>query len=165
MKNLKGNSRIHPFNKKGISLFLATGAFIGYLPPFPGTLGTLEGILLYRLTVNFPLFYQTMLLCFISLLGIYTSKIASEVAQKEDPDEVIIDEICGAYLACLGKKTLFELLLVFVIFRVIDIGKPYPLKKIEKAPSGLGIMLDDLVAGLLTNLIVSLIAYGLSSLR
>ncbi len=82
-----------------------------------------------------------MFLFFFIFIGIYLSKIASEIAQKEDPDEVIIDEICGAYLSCLGKNTLFEIILAFIIFRIIDIRKPFFLKKIEKAPHGLGIML------------------------
>ncbi len=98
-------------------------------------------------------------------MGIYSSKIASKLMQKEDPDEVIIDEIGGAYLACLGKEAFFELFLVFVIFRIIDILKPYPLKRVEKVPSGLGIMLDDLLAGLATNLIVSMIIFGWNSLQ
>ncbi|MGC9109955.1 MAG: phosphatidylglycerophosphatase A family protein [Caldimicrobium sp.] len=165
MKSLKGNLKTHLSSKEKISLFWATGALVGYIPPLPGTLGAIEGILLYRLTINFPFFYQIIFLLFISLLGIHTAKVASEIMQKEDPDEVIIDEICGAYLACLGKKTFFEFFLVFIIFRIIDIGKPYPLKRIERAPSGWGIMLDDLVAGLLTNLFVSLITFSLSVMR
>lgn len=162
---MKGNSRVPPFSREGVSLFLATGAFVGYLRPFPGTLGALQGILIYWLTMKFSLFYKLIILLFITFIGIYTSKIASELIQKKDPDEVIIDEISGAYLASLGKETFLEILFVFIIFRVIDITKPYPLKNIERAPTGLGIMLDDLVAGLITNLIVSLIIFGWSGLK
>lgn len=165
MRNLKESLKALLFRGKAFSLFLATGAFVGYLTPFPGTLGALQGILIYWLTMKFPFFYKLIILLLITFIGIYTSKIVAEHTQKEDPDEVIIDEIGGAYLASLGKESLLEIFLVFIIFRIIDITKPYPLKEIERAPSGFGIMLDDCVAGFITNLIVSLIVFGWGALK
>lgn len=159
MRSLRESSKIRLFSVERISAFLATGGLVGYLPPFPGTLGALEGLLLYYLTKSFPFYYHLVIFFLLSFMGIYTSKVVAELTGREDPDEVIIDEVCGAYLASLGKETLLELLFVFIIFRIIDIGKPYPLRKIEKVPYGLGIMLDDLVAGLFTNLLVFLIFF------
>jgi len=165
MRNLKESLKKRPFSLDTFSLFFATGAFIGYVPPFPGTLGSLQGIILYYLTLKYGLSLKIPLLTLLFLLGVYTSQRVSRLSQKEDPDEVVIDEICGAYLSALGKGTLTELLLSFIIFRIIDIGKPYPLRRLEKVGGGLGIMLDDVAAGLLTNLFVSLLILFFGVLR
>lgn len=157
MKNLKENLSIHPFSKKGLSTFLATGAFIGFIPPFPGTLGALEGIILYYFTSGLSFYFHIFISFFIFMIGVYVASYYVKEKGEEDPDEVVIDEICGAYLSAIGKGTLTELLLSFIIFRIIDIGKPFPLKKLEKVRGGWGIMLDDVVAGLLTNLVVTFI--------
>jgi len=154
MKNLKKNLNIHPFSKKGLSTFLATGAFIGFIPPFPGTLGALGGIILYYFTKGQGFYFQIFISLLVFLIGVYAASSYAKEKEDEDPDEVVIDEICGAYLSAIGKETLTELLLSFIIFRIIDIGKPFPLKKLEKIKGGWGIMLDDVVAGLLTNLVV-----------
>ncbi|MFN4196959.1 MAG: phosphatidylglycerophosphatase A [Caldimicrobium sp.] len=147
------------FIGKGIFLFLATGAFIGYLPPFPGTLGAIQGVLLYYLVSSWSLTWHFILLFFLTGLGIWASQIASEVFQKKDPDQVVIDEIVGAYIGCLGKYSFLELTLAFIFFRIIDITKPYPLRKLEHLRGGLGIMADDLLAGVMTNLLVILIKF------
>jgi len=157
MKNLKENLSIHPFSKRGLSTFLATGALIGFIPPFPGTLGALEGIILYYLTSGLSFHFQLLISLLIFLMGVYASSCYAKEKGEEDPDEVVIDEICGAYLSAIGKGALIELLLSFIIFRIIDIGKPFPLKKLERVRSGWGIMLDDVVGGLLTNLVVTFI--------
>jgi len=154
---LKENLSIHLFSKKGLSTFLATGALIGFIPPFPGTLGAFEGIILYYFTSGLSLYFHLLITLLIFLIGVYAASSYAKEKGEEDPDEVIIDEICGAYLSAIGKGTLTELLLSFIIFRIIDIGKPFPLKKLEKIKGGWGIMLDDVVAGFLTNLVVTFI--------
>lgn len=137
---------------------VSTGFYVGYIPPFPGTLGALQGILLYVCLIKFDFLFQGMVLLFVTVLGVIASDRLSKITGERDPDEVIIDEIAGAYLACLGKTSLLELTLVFVLFRIIDITKPFPIRKFESVRGGWGIMLDDLVAGLITNLVVIFLA-------
>jgi len=156
LMNLKESLKSPLFSLTNLYLFISTGGFVGFLPPFPGTLGALQGIILYYLTMNLSPILKLLIALILVVLGIISSGNISRTYQKKDPDEVIIDEIAGAYLASLGKTTLLELTLVFILFRIIDISKPFPLKRLEKLKGGLGIMMDDVVAGLLTNLLVIL---------
>lgn len=159
MMNLKKRQKNLLFSGKGISLFLATGAFIGYLPPFPGTLGAIQGVILYYLVSGRSLIWHFIFLFLLTGLGIWSSQVASQAFQKKDPDQVVIDEIVGAYIACLGKSSFFDLILAFIFFRIIDITKPFPLRKLEGLRGGWGIMADDLLAGIMANLLVTLIKY------
>lgn len=155
--SLRGNLKGLPFSKKGLSSFVATGAFVGYIPPFPGTLGALEGILLYRFTLETAFYWKLLMASLLLILGVLSSGHFSQLTGKKDPDEVVIDEVAGAYISCLGKVTFWEFILAFIIFRIIDISKPYPLKRLERLRGGFGIMLDDVLAGIMTNLLVCLI--------
>lgn len=155
MKSLREKLRNHRSNLDWFYRLISTGFYVGYIPPFPGTLGALQGIFLYTCLINFNLYVLGTILVILTILGVIASGRLSEIKGERDPDEVIIDEIAGAFLACLGKTTLLELTLVFVIFRIIDITKPFPVRKFESARAGWGIMLDDLFAGFLTNLLVT----------
>ncbi len=155
--NLKKKLKTPLSNLEKVSLFISSGALIGFIPPFPGTLGALQGILLYWLLQDLSFFLHLIIVILFTLLGIYTSQMASFVLQKKDPDEVVIDEILGAYLASWGKSGFLELTLAFIFFRIIDIMKPFPLRRLERLPGGFGIMADDILAGLCTNLLVTLI--------
>lgn len=152
--SLKRNLKNSPMSRDWFHLFFATGAFVGFIHPFPGTLGALEGILLYKITQGMALYLKLLLSAFFILIGILSSGYVSILLNNKDPDEVVIDEVAGAYIACLGKTTILELVLVFILFRIIDITKPYPLKRLEGLRGGWGIMLDDILAGVVTNLIV-----------
>ncbi len=140
-----------------VSLLLASGLGIGFIPPMPGTLGSLEGIILAYFTKDLSFVIKLIIFFLITLLGIITADVVSKALQDEDPDEVVIDEIAGAYLSVFVVKSLLDLVLAFILFRIIDILKPPPLKRLERMKGGLGIMMDDLAAGLLTALILFLI--------
>ncbi len=157
--NWKGKWKILPFN---FSLFISTGLLVGFIRPCPGTLGALQGILLYYFTKNWKPLYQISFLAFLVLIGIYSATKTATLLNKKDPEEVIIDEIVGGYLGVLGKNSFEELVAAFTIFRIIDISKVYPIKRLEKLKGGWGIMIDDLVAGAITNLLVSIIFYFLN---
>lgn len=157
MRSLKEKWREGPSNLDRFYKLVSTGFYVGYIPPFPGTLGALQGILLYVGLMRYSPLFLMAVLFFLTALGIVASDRLSKIKGERDPDEVIIDEIAGAFLACLGKTSLLELTLVFVLFRIIDITKPFPIRKFETLKGGWGIMLDDLLAGLITNLIVTLL--------
>jgi len=160
--NLKRNYRILPFNqfdKNFFWLFISSGALVGFLPPCPGTFGSLEGLIFFWFLKDLPLLKQALLIVVITFLGVISSGVTSRILKEKDPEIVVIDEIAGMWIGVMGKHTLLEFLLAFIIFRVIDIKKPYPLKKSEKLPCGWGIMADDLIAGALTNLFVTVFLY------
>ena len=134
---------------------IATYCYIGLLPKMPGTWGSIFALplawVLYKLG-NIP--YWVAFIS-ITLIGIWASKVYSERVKKEDPDEVVIDEVAGILTVFLFvKPTPLMLVLGLVLFRVIDILKPPPIGWFEKLPHGVGIMVDDLLAGVLTGLIL-----------
>jgi len=137
---------------------IATYFFVGYLPKAPGTWGSLFALPLAWFLNKLNLTYYVAILLFITSVGIWASyKTASELG-NEDPDEVVIDEVAGILVTFLFvKPTFLSLLLGFILFRLVDITKPFPIKKIEKIPYGVGIMVDDLLAGVYTGLILVLL--------
>lgn len=158
----KGNYKIHLFNqfdKNFLWVFISSGALIGFLPPCPGTFGSLEALILFWFLKDLPLIYQLSLTLGITILGIIASDLVSKFLKNKDPDFVVIDEIAGMWVSLIGKHSLIEFLLAFIIFRIVDITKPYPLKRSENFPYGWGIMIDDIIAGILTNFSVTLLLY------
>jgi len=154
MRNLKKNLSIHRF-KDIFHLGIATGGFVGFLPFCPGTFGALEGAIIFWFFKNFSFLTQISFTIGISFLGAAASHYAKKFFSKEDPDEVVIDEIAGMWLGLIGKTKAWEFILGFILFRIIDISKPFPLRRLEKLPSGIGIMADDPAGGIMTNLILT----------
>ncbi len=145
-------------NKK-ILLYLSRFAEvypIGHSKYAPGTMGSLIGVLFgYFLILNLDIkFYLIFLLIFI-IVSYFLCEAHLKLYNVRDPKEVVIDEISGQFIAMLGcvkseKSTyiFLSLLLSFVLFRFFDITKIGPIKRFENLPNGIGIMADDIVAGL-----------------
>jgi len=136
---------------------LATGFFIGRLGIAPGTLGTLIGIpILYLVSFNLWTILATAGVLFA--LGLIASNEIIRITGEKDPDEVVIDEIVG-YLMCFVfiEPTLKNYILAFLLFRFIDIVKPFPVNLFERIPGAYGVMMDDLVAGIMTSFILFLL--------
>ena len=135
---------------------IATGLFVGRLP-VPGTLGTLWGVPIVYL-VSFSPWTILVALGVLFFLGLVSSNEVIRMTGDSDPEEVVIDEIVG-YVACFifVEPTLKTYLLAFLIFRVLDIVKPFPVNLFEKLPGPYGVMMDDLVAGLMTSFILFLL--------
>ena len=138
-----------------IAKFISTYFYVGLLPKMPGTWGSIFALplawVLYKL--GSTTYWVAFLL--ITLLGVWSSKVYSESVGKEDPDEVVIDEVAGILTVfLLVKPTPLNLLLGLTLFRLIDITKPPPINYFERIPHGVGIMVDDILAGLLTGLIL-----------
>jgi phosphatidylglycerophosphatase A len=143
-----------------IVLLAATGAGIGYLPWLPGTFGTCLAIplslALNQLAAHAPLSALIALLGFIAC-AIWLSGKAAAILGVKDPKVVVVDEIAGFLIAnFLNRSSASSLILAFVLFRFFDIVKPFPARRAEKLPGGLGIVLDDIVAGLYALLVLSL---------
>jgi len=135
---------------------IATGFFVGRLPA-PGTLGTLWGVPIVYL-VSFSPWTVLVALGVLFFLGLISSNEVIKMTGDSDPEEVIIDEVVG-YVACFlfVEPTLKTYILAFLIFRILDIVKPFPVNLFEKLPGPYGVMMDDLIAGLMTSFILFLL--------
>lgn len=144
---------------KVLSKIISTFFGVGYLPQFPGTAASALTVvayyfLLYRL--NWVIFI--LLIISIFLIGVYFSNILQKDSDEEDPSKIVIDEVSGQLAGIfLVPPRLVYLILAFFIFRYLDIVKPFSLKKVETLPGGWGVMGDDLVAGIITGIIMHLI--------
>jgi phosphatidylglycerophosphatase A len=119
--------------------------------------GTLLGVPLAYL-FGFKWWLVLLVGVFLYFLGVKSAEYMMELTREEDPESVVIDEIVGYFFAFLFlEPTLKALLLAFVLFRLLDILKPFPINLFERMPKGHGVMADDVVAGLLTGFILYLI--------
>lgn len=135
-------------------VWLASLGGVGYFPIAPATAGSGVTVGLYLLMPHDPL-VQLGVLVAVIVLGIWTSDIAGRC--QRDPSYVVIDESAGMLTACfLLPKTPQQLFVAFLVFRLLDIGKCFPMKQLEELPGGWGIMADDIAAGLLTRLLLLL---------
>lgn len=132
-------------------LFIATGAGSGYLPKAPGTWGSLAGVLLwsglYQLDIDMYMAVVTTLF----VIGTAAAGAAEKLLDQGDPGLVVIDEIVGQLIAlALAPAHPLAALAGFALFRLFDILKPFPVGWLDRRiHGGLGIMLDDVAAGLL----------------
>jgi phosphatidylglycerophosphatase A len=159
---------------------------VGYLPIAPGTIGSLVGVGLYlavwgglyqvfeanaaraRLNLLYvftPQLAAMLLLIFVvSMVGIWAATRAEKATQKKDPSIVVIDEVAGQMIALLSGPfwihSWWSILSAFILFRLFDIWKPYPIRRLEALESGLGIMADDLLAGVYALIVNSLLISG-----
>ena len=131
--------------------------YLGHSPFMPGTMGSLGGLAVYFLVRNNEILYGFSIL-FLFVLGIMFSGEAEKVYKQKDAKMIVIDEACGMLLALFFvPMNLFAVILGFFLFRIFDILKPPPAKKMEKLTGSLGIMFDDIVAAIYTNLILQVI--------
>lgn len=149
---------------KLLSKIISTFFGVGYFPVAPGTFTSLLVVMAYKLylyKLSWPLYFLIIFLLF--LIGVYTSSQFASDLSKKDPRKIVIDEACGQLLVLFSlyssvrmSDAWFPVLSCFILFRVFDIFKPYPIKKVETLPSGWGIMMDDLVAAIYAGVIVNL---------
>lgn len=139
---------------------MATGAGAGYVPWAPGTAGTLIAIplsfALNRLAGDsLPL--AALTLAAFTVLAIWSADKAETVFGEKDCSKIVVDEIAGFMVANFAAPAGFApLITAFILFRFFDIIKPYPARRAERLPGGAGIVLDDVVAGLYSLVLVRL---------
>jgi phosphatidylglycerophosphatase A len=101
-----------------------------------------------------------LIILIVSIVGVITSNVIIKSTGKNDPSEVVIDELAGQWLALIGLPHSFGFAIAsFVIFRILDIAKPIPIRQLEQFPRGWGVMLDDIAAGILTFGILQIYIY------
>jgi phosphatidylglycerophosphatase A len=139
--------------KRFFSYCIATGLGSGYAPIAPGTTGSLLALILYILIPLTPWWWLAIVIlaCVIgTITGTYVEK-----QTKKDPGIVVIDEMAGQWLSLLFlPRNIPVFIAAFIIFRILDIVKPFPANRSQKIAGGLGIMLDDVIAGIYTNVLI-----------
>ncbi len=155
--NNSGGLTLPPEPNIAVKAF-ASALFSGYSPVASGTVGSAVALALYFIP-GFEGPYVIMPACFaVFLLGIRASDIM-ELHYGHDPSEVTIDEVVGMWLSLfLLPKSIVIAVTAFLVFRFFDIIKPFPAKKFDNMQGGFGIMMDDVVAGFYTNLLVHFLA-------
>jgi phosphatidylglycerophosphatase A len=141
---------------------LATLCGIGRAPVAPGTVASaVAALLAWPLAAHGGPAGVLAGAAIASLLGVWACSVHARRLGVTDPSECVIDELAGQWLACAFAPLSFEaFLLAFVLFRVFDIWKPGPIRRLEKLPGGYGIMADDLAAGLLAGILVAAAAWA-----
>lgn len=135
---------------------IATFFGLGFFPLAPGTLTSLVIVLLYRLLAvgRIPLLWPVAAVVVLFVAGWLAAEGYARELRQRDPGRIVVDEACGQLIALIGLGNAWQPLLVsFVLFRGLDILKPNPIRKLEVLPWGLGIMADDVAAGLMAGLL------------
>jgi phosphatidylglycerophosphatase A len=142
-----------------LALAVATWFGCGYFPWGPGTVGALAAVLIaFALHVyagSGRLAYLTLTVIWL-MPAIWASTRTAQIVGRKDPPLVVVDEVLGQWVTLLGAGSLSwrNFVAAFVLFRIFDIWKPWPIRKIERLPEGYGIVCDDLAAGLYGALIL-----------
>lgn len=128
---------------------IATVGTLGSYGKMPGTLGSIAAFAILIAFRGIPLWA----IAAVSLIGAAAADKYAKASGREDPPEVIIDEVAGYWTACWGLDLSFAAA-GLLFFRIIDITKPFPVRQTEKMPGGIGIMADDIVGGVMVNLLL-----------
>jgi phosphatidylglycerophosphatase A len=128
---------------------IATFFGIGKMPFAPGTWASLVSVFLFYPLLNISLVYYAGILVLIYFLGVFACTRYAGNLGEIDPSSAVIDEVLGMGVAMAGiPQKIPYAIMALILFRIFDIWKPYPIRRIEKLPGGWGIMTDDLVAGI-----------------
>jgi phosphatidylglycerophosphatase A len=150
---------------------------VGFIPLAPGTWGSAVGVLIFlfirQLEINFFADYllteqsrafvyalNAILLLAFCLLGIWASTRATEILREKDPQKVVVDEVMGQLIVFFFVPLMISwklILTAFLLFRLFDILKPYPIRTLEILPKGLGVCADDIVAGIYGGICLAII--------
>lgn len=150
------------FKLPELNTFIATFFGIGFLPKMPGTWGSLAALGLYlmlpaALFMGKTLLLSIPLLIVLCLVSVYFSGKAEKYLGHDSP-HIVIDEVCGYFVAVMFLPHNWLIgVYAFVFFRVFDIAKPYPIGKSQNIPRGWGVVIDDVLAGVLANILTQIL--------
>jgi phosphatidylglycerophosphatase A len=141
-------------------LALSTWFGVGFLPVVPGTFASVAGSPLVWLMDRLGALLGAVFLAAFVLLAFWSAGFTARMSGNNDPREIVVDEVAGLLTALfLVPLTWLSLVLGLILFRVFDIWKPFPLRRAEKLSGGLGIVLDDLLAGIYANVALRLLQW------
>jgi len=154
--------------------FIITGFFSGLLPKAPGSWGSLVATFIAFLIIKFfPNPYTTLwlLITLFTILGVRFIDEYEKISKIHDDKKIVIDEFVGVFIAIsllgnLKEDTIIKLLLAFISFRILDIWKPSIIGKIDKKlKNGLGVMADDILAGIFGGIMAGILYIGYLKLK
>lgn len=146
-----------------LALLIATGMGVGFAPIAPGTFGSMEGVIIYFAIAAMPFEPKAQMALLLSAgvllfaIGVWAASRACKIIGLEDPGEIVIDEVSGQLIGLMPlplAPSVAGVAVAFLLFRLFDILKPYPIYKLERLPSGLGVMSDDALAGIYTAVLI-----------
>jgi len=143
-----------------LRLLLATGLGSGYAPLAPGTFGSMVGVLAFW-SLSFGGTPATVVgTIFVTILGFWTAGVGETHFGGKDPGAVVIDEVAGQMLTLLFLPPTWKTLAIgFFLFRLLDVLKPFPARRLESLGGGTGIMVDDLVVAIYANLLLQAVRW------
>ncbi|MEK6699323.1 MAG: phosphatidylglycerophosphatase A [Nitrospirota bacterium] len=145
---------------KELIIFISQGAYAGRFPVVPGTAGTVAGVLLYLAMKGLSPAWYLFWCAVIIAGGTWAAGRAEVLLERKDPPSVVIDEVAGFLLSMFMVPPQWGFVVAgFFLFRIFDIIKPYPLNRLQDLHGGAGVMLDDIGAGIYTNIVLQLAAY------
>jgi phosphatidylglycerophosphatase A len=139
-----------------LGLFVATCGYLGHAPVAPGTFGSAAGLLVfYAVRRTDSTVVELGAIALLFAVGIWSGTVAERHFGGVDPGPVVIDEVVGMLITlALLPVNATGALLGFLIFRILDVVKPWPSAELEKLPGGVGVMADDGMAALYGNLVL-----------
>lgn len=151
-----------------LALFISTVGYVGYAPFAPGTFGSAAGLAVFyavRSTGSTAVELVTIVVLFA--IGIWSGTAAEHHFGGVDPGPIVLDEVVGMLITlCLLPVSPMGAFVGFLVFRVLDVIKPFPSARFEKLPGGLGVMADDSMAAIYGNLVMrALLAVAPDALR
>lgn len=148
-----------------LAIALATALGAGYAPVAPGTFGSAVGLVLWWLLPQSPI-VQLAAILIVFALGSWSGSVAERHFKRTDPGHVVLDEVLGMQITLfMNPVGWVGVLIGFMLFRVADIIKPYPANKLEALHGGFGIMADDAMAAVYSNLALRLLLMGAAAMH
>ena len=142
-----------------LGVFVATCGYLGYVPIAPGTFGSAAGLVVFAAVhwAGSPAF-ELALIAFLFAIGVWSGNAAERHFGGVDPAPVILDEVVGMLITlALIPVNLPGAIVGFLLFRLLDVIKPWPANRMEALPGGLGVMADDAMAALYGNVVMRLL--------
>ena len=145
--------------RKKVILFLSSGCLLGNMPFAPGSFGTLAGLPICWLLSGIDPWISFILILLTVPFAVWIAGEAEKILGKKDPGAIVIDEIVGMALTLAGLPfNATTAGLGFILFRALDITKPFPIRFLERRfKGGTGIVLDDMAAGIIANITLRII--------
>ncbi|MGE3179732.1 MAG: phosphatidylglycerophosphatase A [Vicinamibacterales bacterium] len=148
-----------------LALAFATSFGVGYAPVAPGTFGSAAGLLVWAVLPASPA-AQVLAAAAVLALGVWAAGVTERHVRATDPGIVVIDEVLGMLVTLAFNPVSWAGAAVgFVLFRAFDVIKPYPANRLERLHGGLGIMMDDAMAGVYANVVLKLALALIPALR
>ncbi len=148
-----------------LALFVASFGYVGFFPIAPGTAGSLAALALFAVVrwVGVPAF-ELGTIAVVFTAGIWAATGAERALGQKDPGPIVIDEVLGMLITlAVIPVSMTGVVLGFLLFRLFDVVKPFPVDRMERLPGGTGVMMDDAVAGLYAHLVLRLCMWWMPS--